>query len=245
MITFVTAFLCGEPPKRAIDSYVSHFRTLAATGVPIVLFLDEKTGWGDFPSNVRVIHTCLSDTWIGNAIPAEVELPQDRNAKDTREYMVIQNSKTELVLRASQENPFQTDWFAWIDFGIGHVFRNPEATFERIRTLMPPRTPCIRTAGIWGYVPNDLFAGICWRYAGGFFLAHRCLLVHFHMAAQVSVHRNLPKFAWEVNAWADVERNGFDLGWFQANHDDTIIPSQETLLPPEPDHADLQPAQAE
>ena len=228
MITFVSAFLCGDSSKRPIDAYDKEFRRLADTGVPIVLFLDPKTGLSSFPPNVHVVSACLPDTWVGRNVPVDVVLPSVRSPSDTREYMMIQNTKPEFVLRASELNPWNTEWFAWIDFGIGHVFHDPVQTFERIRTLAPPSIPCIRTAGIWNHIPEDLFRCVCWRFAGGFFLLHRSCISGFYGASTASIERNLPHFAWEVNIWADVQRNGYDLGWFAADHNDTIIPFTES-----------------
>lgn len=228
MITFVTAFLCGETPKHAPESYRVWFQRLADTGVSIILFLDPKTEWTTFPSNVRVIPACLRDTWVGHNIPENALLPAQRGEKDTQEYMMIQNTKFEFVLRASQLNPYDTEWFAWIDFGIGHVFQTPETTFARIRSMVPPSSPCMRTAGIWGHIPESLFDAVCWRYAGGFFLIHSSLVAAVHEAVIAAIQRNLPRFAWEVNIWADVERHGMDLGWFAADHSDTIIPFTES-----------------
>lgn len=223
MITFVTAFLCGDIAKHAPEDYRTWFQRLAETGVSIVLFLDPATQWTSFPSNVHVVSACVGDTWVGRNVPLDVCLPPDRGTKDTREYMIIQNTKSEFVLRASQTNPYGTEWFAWIDFGIGHVFRTPDATFDRIRSLVPPTTPCMRTAGIWRHIPDSVFEKVCWRYAGGFFLIHSSLVLKFHEEGIAAIQRNLPHFAWEVNIWADVEKHGMDLGWFPADHNDTII----------------------
>jgi hypothetical protein len=239
MITFVTAFLCGDAPKHTYDVYLSQFLRLANTGAPILLFLDSRTGWTMFPENVKVIYAHLSDTWVGQNVSKDVSLPAIRSPADTLEYMMIQNSKTEFVFRASQINPWNTDWFAWIDFGIGHVFKDPENTFKRIRSLIPPENPCIRTAGIWNQRSENLFQGVCWRFAGGFFLIHKSLVSKFHEAVKMSIQRNKPQFAWEVNIWTDVEQSGMDLGWFLGSHDDTIIPSNEVLRLP--NHCDRRP----
>lgn len=223
-ITYTTAFLCGDSAKHTPDAYRTWFQQLADTGVPIVLFLDPKTEWTSFPANIHVIPAALSDTWIGHNVPRDVCLPACRSPSDTREYMMIQNTKTEFVLRATNVNPYKTEWFAWIDFGIGHVFRSPETTFARIRDLVPPTTPCMRTAGIWQHIPESLFEAVCWRYAGGFFLVHSSVIPRVHASVMRSIQRSLPQLAWEVNVWADVERSGIDLGWFQADHNDSIIP---------------------
>ena len=223
-VTYVTAFLCGDSSKHTYHAYIAQFLQLANTGAPIVLFLDTRTGWVSFPSNVHIIDATLADTWIGQNVPKRVELPAIRSTTDTRECMMIMNAKPEFVLKASQLNPYSTEWFAWIDFGIGHVFKTPETTFSRILTIVPPSFPCMRTAGIWRHIPESIFDAVCWRYAGGFFLIHASLATEFDTVTKASIQRNLPRFAWEVNIWADVERNGFDLGWFQSDHNDSIIP---------------------
>lgn len=218
MITYVTAFLVQPTSKHSVLEYKTHFDRLVETEIRIVLFLDRQLSWS-FPEHVHVIPVSMEDTWVGQYVPDAVDLPPVRSPTDTREYMMIQNAKTEFVWKASQLNPWKTQWFAWIDFGIGHVFRH-QNTYHRIQSLLPPIIPGIHTAGIWNWTPNNLFHGVCWRYAGGFFLIHESRIQEFHEAVQSSILRNLPKIAWEVNTWVDT---GLDLGWYQADHNDTII----------------------
>jgi hypothetical protein len=227
MITYVTAFLLRPSSKHSVEDYKAHFDRLVATEIPIVLFLDRQLTW-TFPANVLVVPVSLEETWVSQHVPESVVLPNVRSSTDTREYMMIQNSKTEFVFRASELNPWETEWFAWIDFGICHVFRETATTLERIRTLASPSAPCIRTAGIWSGFHPDLVDRVCWRFAGGFFLLHQSRIQAFHEAVKSSILRILPRFAWEVNVWADVERQGLDLGWFRADHNDTIIPFTES-----------------
>jgi hypothetical protein len=223
MITFVTSFLCGSNPKRSPDVYLDLFLRLADTGIPLVLFLDERTGWSSFPPNVHVIPASLSDTWAGRNVPTDAVLPELRSPEDTRDYMMIISAKSEFVARAAQINPFTTEWFAWIDFGIAHVVRSPDTTLARLKAMVPPPTPCMRTAGIWGHTPEQLGDAVCWRFAGGFFLLHTSLADKFHEEVIKSIQRSLPRIAWEVNVWADVERSGMDLGWYPSDHDDSIL----------------------
>jgi hypothetical protein len=220
--TIVTSFLRRENAKHSVEDYKNHFEQLVAIGVPIVLFLDRRYDW-TFPPHVHVIPVSLEDTWVASVVPKDAVLPLRRSLVDTRDYMLIITAKTEFVARAAHLNPFGTEWFAWVDFGIAHVFKDPVSTFARLSTLQVPRTPCIRTAGIWDqlWVPHDQ---VCWRFAGGFFLCHQSLAVPFDQAVRQSVLQRLPAFTWEVNTWADVEQKGMDLGWFPANHDDSIVP---------------------
>jgi hypothetical protein len=226
MITFVTSFLRSDNPKHSLDAYRAYFQPLADRGLPIVLFLDKSIDW-EFPPNVKVyrVDGC-SNTWIGHTIPDNAVLPRIRGPNDTLLYLKIQNSKLHRMLDAARINPFETEWFAWIDFGLTHVFRTPIQTIDRLEMLQPPETPCLQTAGIWGYSVADVWDRICWRFAGGFLLAHRSKLPDVCSKYESIIARNLPRFTWEVNYWALLEsEEGIDFGWFVADHNDTIIPN--------------------
>jgi hypothetical protein len=133
------------------------------------------------------------------------------------------NTKTEWLYRASCENPFQSEWFAWIDFGLAHVFKRPAETIQRLRDLQPPVVPCIQTCGIWPKVEvSPRFLN--WRFAGGFLIAHVSHIERLHTAVLTKLASIQPAITWEVNTWAMLEADGLDMGWFQGSHDDTIIP---------------------
>lgn len=223
----VTAFFPLPTAKHSVDTYRAQFAKLVALEKPIVLFLDRTLEW-TFPSHVRVVPCSLRETWPAKLIPDEAQLPPYRSPADTLDYMRVQLAKTEFLVRATELFP-QEDWFLWVDFGLPHVFHRPEETLNRLRDLRMPSTPCIRTAGIWTCIPIPLMDSVCWRFAGGFVFVHRSRARVFDEAVRASVRRNLPRAAWEVNIWADVERNGLDLGWFAADHDDSIIPFTEQL----------------
>jgi hypothetical protein len=225
MATLVTAFFPLPTAKHSVDAYRDQFAKLVALERPIVLFLDRSLNW-TFPSHVRVIPCSLSETWPARLLPETAILPVHRGPADTVEYMRIMLAKTEFLVRATELVP-EADWVAWVDFGLAHVFRCPEETLARLRDLPMPPLPCRRTAGIWTWTPESLTEGVCWRFAGGFTLAHRSTVAEFDTAVQAAVRRLLPHAVWEVNAWAEAERQGLDLGWFAANHDDRIIPFTE------------------
>lgn len=208
--------------KRSIEEYKEEFDKLVETGIKIVLFLDSSIVW-TFPSNVQVYPASLEDTWVYEHVPNYVNLPYPRGEHDTLEYLQIQNSKLEWLYKASLYNPWNTQWFAWIDFGITHVFKTPEETLERIKHLTPPSVPCIRTAGIWRH-RSSFEGGVCWRFAGGFLLTHRAFVRALMERSHAVITRKRPYFSWEVNVWAELESEGVNFGWFAADHNDSIIP---------------------
>lgn len=224
MITYVTAFLHGKVAKRSIDDYKKHFDRLVETGIRIVLFLDHRSTW-TFPGNVHVERVSLEETWAWKCIPQDADLPKNPNS-DTLEYLQIQNTKSQWLVIAEHIDPFKTDWFAWIDFGIVHVFRDPDTTLARIRDLTPPEVPCIEIAGIWGFLRRDL-DNVNWRFAGGFLLVHRSCVNEFFANCCNTIRTHLPKVTWEVNIWAIMEADGFKFRWFPADHDDRIIPVRQ------------------
>lgn len=209
--------------KRTAEEYKCYFDKLVETNISIVLFLDKQFDW-TFPSNVVVYPVSLEECWVSTHIPKDVTLSKFRK-DNTREYMMIQNSKPEFLYKASQINPFQTEWFAWIDFGIVHVFKTPETTLERLKKLEIPDKKGVYMSGIWPAImpyENYLF-GVCWRFAGGFVVAHKDLIHPFLLSCQRRILERLPEFTWEVNIWADLEHT-FPIKWLPAEHNDSIIP---------------------
>jgi hypothetical protein len=222
MITYVTAFFQGKRMKRSIEEYKQEFDKLVATGIKLVLFLDSDVHW-IFPDNVHVYPASLEDTWVYQTIQSPFILPTPRGEHDSLEYLQIQNSKVEWLYRATLYNPWKTEWFAWIDFGITHVFKKPEETLERLKQLQPPTTACIRTAGIWSH-RGGYEGAVCWRFAGGFLLLHHAYAKSFMERCHSILLRKKPYFSWEVNVWAELESEGVQLGWYASDHNDSIIP---------------------
>jgi hypothetical protein len=132
-------------------------------------------------------------------------------------YLKVQHSKTEWVVRTIEANPFQTEWFAWIDFALPHVFWDP-TTVTRLQTLTVPNSPTLITPGIWPYSLENEWNRVQWRFAGGFMLGHASRFRELHEKMQALVIQTLP-----VNYWAMLEKQGMEFGWFQANHNDSML----------------------
>jgi hypothetical protein len=248
-ITFVTAFFniySHAFQNRDTEWRFQHFRKLAETGIQLAIICspDDSMYFENILiefSNVKIIqYIYLRDTWtfrICNEIEKEIGqsilLPNTRNPnKDTREYILLMNSKAEFLKIALDKNPWGSTHFAWIDFNIFHIFKK-EAYVKLFLSTLSKRTlaPSFLTLpGCWGreyYHEPYLLNDIQWRFCGGFFVGSADRILDFYMC-----HReHFPAFLrekrhliWEVNMWAYYENScGLTFDWYKGDHNESIL----------------------
>jgi hypothetical protein len=281
-ITFVTAFMNIYNTffqNKDVEWRFRHFRKIAETGIQIGVFCSPDCSDYmeqliiEFP-NIKVIqYMDLKDTWTyktceeaEKVIGEQLDLPNTRNVeKDTREYIILMNTKTEYLKIAIESNPWSSTHFAWIDFNIYHIFQGREQYIYEYLRSMSQRTMnnyFLTLPGCWNkdnvheeFLMND----ICWRFCGGFFIgsANRCL--EFHKCYQdyfLDFLINKKKLIWEVNFWAYVElRHSLSVIWYPGDHNQTILeisvknmalrladlPSCQHIKYEYPDHGDFIP----
>lgn len=215
-VTFVTALVLPPGPMfRTVDHYFSKFNKLAETGVPIFAYIDSRLSIQLPFANVTVIPTTpiFSDV--------SFSLPSIRNpTKDTAEYMQIQLMK----LKFLSETIARTDseFLAWVDFGLFAIFKDSDRCTERIRTLSTQtyRQDKILIPGVWTGNRHDIWNKICWKYCGGFMIGHRTIIEHAYKRQTELYSANLPRITWEVNYWV-LMSDCFH--WYKADHDETIL----------------------
>jgi hypothetical protein len=247
-ITFVSAFMnIYQTPfqHRDDDWRFSHFKKLAETGIPLALIVspEYKSYIEGFNySNVKIIRTMeLSEAWvyetytkIEGEMGEPLALPNTRNVfKDTKEYILLMNAKTEFLKIAIEMRPFESSHYAWIDFNIFHIFEGKERIVKEMLTGMTKRTfhPYFLTLpGCWNkdYVIDDyLLNDICWRFCGGFFVGSQTRILEFHqyyLDYFENFLREKKKLVWEVNFWAHIEKhNGLCAIWYPADHNEKIL----------------------
>jgi len=249
-ITFVSAFMnIYDTPyqNKDIEWRFRHFKKIAETGIQLAIFCshDCKSYMNilteEYP-NIKVIkYIDLSETWTYQ-LCAEVEatigeplsLPNSRTIeKDTREYIILMNAKTEYLKMAIDENAWSSTHFAWIDFNIYHIFQGREQYVNEYLKTMSMRTmlPYFLTLpGCWGkeHVHEEfLVNNICWRFCGGFFIGSADRIIEFHKCYQdyfAAFLVSTKKLVWEVNFWAYLElRHGLSVIWYQGDHNQRIL----------------------
>jgi len=229
-VTFVTAlYLPAGPMFKPLDKYFENFKQLAATGIPLILYLDARLReQGEdlclrFSNILRCEYMTLDTSWV----PPNVLLPLTRRPeKDTIEYFCIQLSKLRLLRDSAAY--VKTTHIAWIDFGIYHIFKNPAMMTPFLQYIAAAEFPTnkIMAPGCWGLpaeygmLKYDIWDSICWRFCGGFLVGAVGLFAAAAERQQALVIGNLPGLTWEVNYWAMMEEYFIN---YRADHDHSIV----------------------
>ncbi len=240
-VTFVTAFFDlneSRPNEKSIKTYIDNFIFLANSNIPLCLYTDltiaNKINSYDnsiFKLPYIKLYIVNKDTTISQLIHSynNLELPRIRNInKDTYNYMILINSKIEYLYKATINNPFNTEHFAWIDFGIFHVINNYEIIKQKLYNIAITeyKIDSLIIPGCWekGY---DFLNNINWRFCGGFLLGYYTEIVEFYKSYLIQLKIFLDTYGmlvWEVNFWAWLENNiPISIEWYLADHNDTIF----------------------
>jgi hypothetical protein len=249
-ITFVTAFMniYNTPfQNKDVEWRFRHFKKIAETGIQLAVFcsrdcFDYMQKLVETFPNIKVIqYMDLNETWtyqlcddIEQKIGEPLILPNTRNAeKDTREYIILMNAKTEYLKMAIDANLWSSTHFAWIDFNIYHIFQGREQYVHEFLTAMTKRTMApyfLTLPGCWGkeHVHEEfLMNDICWRFCGGFFIGSGDRVLEFHKCYQdyfADFLLSKKKLIWEVNFWAYLElRHGLSVIWYPGDHNERIL----------------------
>jgi hypothetical protein len=132
--------------------------------------------------------------------------------------MMIWLNKVDWVKRAIEIDPYKTEQFVWIDFGLHHVY------------------PKVRIAGIWNINYNinradlrwesKIFDKPQWFLAGGVFGGSKDKLLVFAELVEQESQQMIAhgRISWEVNVWYLICLDHPDLfSIYQCNHNLTIL----------------------
>ena len=250
--TFVSTFMTiyDRPfQNKDVNWRFNHFKRLCETGISLAVFCSrdvvpqfEEEILAKYSNVVLLEALDLSETWVYQTYNKvvnegiEINMPNTRHPeKDTKEYLLLMNSKTELMIRAILKNPFQSTHYAWVDFNIFYIFRediNRQRATHMLQQIshQTPTTQFLMFPGCWGkdmVVENHLMNDVCWRFCGGFFIGSQERIIAFHMEYETHFEnflRTHKKLVWEVNFWAYLELNhGLSITWYSGDHNETIL----------------------
>ena len=246
-ITFVTAFIDLNEDRndvRTPEKYVLLFKQLASSGISICLYVCSKyesTGLElqkEF-KNVKLMPiTNLEDTKIYNLINSyNPDIPIVTNIKkDTKQYMILMNTKSEFVYNATLRNPFNTEYFAWIDFGICHIMSNPDNSLTNLYNLSNSKLKdkLLVFPSCWSRVQSNLYINtitsiINWRFCGGIYIGDINSIREMHLLILSELGNYITQSGkniinWEVNFWAWLENKcNWKIDTYHADHNDSIL----------------------
>jgi hypothetical protein len=221
-VTFVTAFLdlhdesnSYRPPEKRIQ----FFNQLNATGIRLHVFVSPEN-----LENIKVTNGIIETLQLEDLHTYSISpngMPDTlTQGKDTRNFLILMNSKIELVNRAIESGKHSTNHYAWIDFNIFHILSDSSSEqLKRLSTLAYPES-CMYFPGCWD--KQIRFDTVNWRFCGGFFLGDTLSLREMYQL-QCTVYPKLPKLTWEVNTWACLESLGWSCTWYPGDHNDSIL----------------------
>ena len=235
---FVTAFIDLKEDRsneKSVPVRLNHFQHIASSGIPILLFLsksyeEEYRNTCSFP-NVRIVFLEFEELETYNCVPENINLPPNRNVhKDTRNFLILMNAKSEYIKRAIDIAPDFTH-YSWIDFSICHVFKNMNQSLAYLSMLGKSKLKdtLLVFPGCHEITEHpSLYTGVFWRFCGGFFIGDKQSLINWSTFFKETFANLTQKFGllWEVNIWAiqeNLHHNSFKPTWFKADHNDSII----------------------
>lgn len=249
-ITFVTSFidiyenkeeLIKLDARRSIDERIQYFKQLASTGIQIVVYIYDNIEEKIKPivkeyNNVIYKVIEVKNTFIWKTVNEHnLSMPMNRcTVKDTFEYMTLINCKIEFMKNAIDINPWNSSHFAWIDFAIFYVFKNPDSCKKWLYYLSKLKlNPKFLTfPGCYSSKLNQddinyILDNVYWRFCGGFLIGDKESIMNFYNLYTFYFPIFLKiynKIVWEVNFWSWLESfTDWSPTIYIANHNDSIL----------------------
>lgn len=237
MTTIVTSFIVSNArPDRNVSTYLALGRKLVNCKVPMVIFMDDA--YMDQLEPMEHVHMIAV-----NKDSLELNRYRDRLThfkvntptpyKDTLDYIILMCSKTELMCKAVHLNPFHTEHFVWVDFGIDHLFIDKDQIFIDGIQAMQYNGDKIRMGRIWdpnaSYFrdPDDIYDNIAWYFAGGVFGGKQSALLEFETQMKkkcIQIIQERRSLMWEVNIWRLIYLDNPQLfSLYECDHNPSLI----------------------
>jgi len=168
-----------------------------------------------------------------SSLNLNLNFPVDDNPqKNTLKFHVLMNNKVDLVKKTIVEYT-NHNAFGWIDIGIFHIIKDKQQGVKNLKNIQNV-SGGLHIAGIKRECVSEVSLDKpCWRFCGGIFYGNADNILNFHKEVYSTLDDLVSKnqITWEVNVWAMVEANSkLNINWYQANHDDSIIPKMENKL---------------
>lgn len=168
-VTFVSAYYYIKNNAKSSTNYLTHFKNIPLTEIPFfILFTNEKTldiiklelnqyfKNNNYCDKIKII---VQELNLEKIIQQEELFVKPNNKKFTDEYITLGHHKIEFLKQASQDNYFETEYFAWMDFGISHVSTTTSDELREIILSIQPKIKlcCIDFFPTWDLTNKKIF----------------------------------------------------------------------------------------
>jgi hypothetical protein len=240
-VTIVSSFINNLHPQRkdkSIETYFQLGTLLLKSNIQKIIFVDESMyeKIKEYQNhNTKIILVDKTKYYLHPYMNSECmrnfTLKTDNPNKDTIEYMVTMSLKTEWMREAVNINPFGSDHFIWIDFGIRHMIKCDENAFTAlIENLNDKKYNKIHIASIWNLQQNtnkNVYEEILWYFAGSVFGGSKEKILTFADLMRekcLQIIHEKQTLMWEVNIWYLIYLENKDLfDCYYCDHNNTII----------------------
>ena len=236
--TIVTAFVNKALTNALIPRYYEWGKILVRSSTPKIIFVDQEmydliTKDGYDKETTLLVPFERSEIYLyqyrDRLDQFNVNTPQPE--KDNIDFMFVMCHKTEWIRRAIELNPFQSENFIWIDFGIKKIEHCSEELFvEKLNRLRDKKYDKVRIGSIWNLSANyniDILKQVAWYFAGGVFGGDTRSLLTFAdlmKAKCTEIIEQHHTITWEVNIWYLLYRDHTHLfDPYPSNHNHLLI----------------------
>lgn len=233
-VTVVSALLTNVNEYRSVDKYIEYGKQLISIPINKVIYVEQYIydtyfkNW-EYDEKYTVFRiTEKKDNYLYEYLDKlpNFNLNTGNPGKDTIEYMFVQCNKTEWVRNAILENPYATDQFIWLDFGIRHMFSSDEEFTRQVLSLNSKSYLEVRIAKGACY-PRDIYTSIVWYFLGTVFGGHKDELIRFADKMKekcLSVMNEKGTICWEINLWYLISNEYPELfNGYVADHNNSIV----------------------
>ena len=231
--TVVSSLYMGVNNYRSVDDYIKYGRKLLQQSVNKIIYIERNVYDMYYAEEIWDANTTFryitdADLFLKeyDDYVTKFDVITDHPEKDTKEYMYLMCNKTEWMRRAIAEDPYSSENFVWLDFGIYHMIRNEDVFNESIYKISCKSYDKIRIAG-GEKSDGESSRLVNWFFLGSIFGGDKSTLLLFCNMMKdlcIEIVQDENRIYWEVNVWYLIYRDFPE--WFsiyRANHDETIL----------------------
>jgi len=240
-VTLVSAFVsnANNHPFHKNGKYLENGKLFLKSTTQKIVFLDNEMfsniSESDYdPSNTRLVLYGRENMYYMKYLQRLTNyFPSEHSEKNTKECLMTIWNKTEYIREAIEINPFNSDTYIWVDFGIRYICNATDQEFvEKINRLNKPVLHNqLRLGGIWNirneHYCQDILRQVCWFFAGGVFGGRKAPLIIFademRKTCEELVSTNQTA-TWEVNLWYLIyKKYPFLFNTYPCDHNNTLL----------------------